>query len=131
MGVHASNYISGGRLRRMRLIRKSGVYALAFMLAAFSLVYVWQRLQVVTMGYEIETLKKQKDEAVKENKALKIEAATLTSPDRIDAIARNDISMKTPADSQIVMVKRVARGKGKGPDSSRQARRPDPAHGES
>ena len=131
MPVHATNYISGLRVRRARLFKRAGLTALAIVLSALSLLFVWQSLRVITIGYEIEALKKVRTELVKTNKTLRIEAATLTSPDRIDGIARRDISMKTPSDSQIVTVKRVDRGRGRGGADPRQVKRPGPPPGES
>ena len=128
---HATNYISGIKLRRMKLLKRAGLTGMALAVAALSFLYVWQSLQVITTGYDIEALKKEKECLVKTNKALNIEVATLTSPDRIDSIARLDISMKTPADSQIVMVKRVDRGKGGDGSAARQVRRPGTPPGES
>ena len=128
---HATNYISGIRERRKRLARRAGFVLLACIVSAMSFLYVWQSLRVITTGYEIEALKKEKIDLIKTNKALRIEAATLTSPDRIDTIARRDISMKTPSDYQIVTVKRVDRGKGGAEAGPRQASRPGTPPGES
>jgi len=128
---HATNYISGIKARRKRLFRKAAFLILVGAVSALSFLYVWQSLRVITTGYEIEALKKEKEDLLKTNKALKIEAATLTSPDRIDSIARCDISMKTPGDLQIVTVKRMDRGKGGANAGPRQVRRPGSGPGES
>jgi len=131
MQDHSTSHISGLRIRKARIIKKAGTFTLVFCLSVFALVYVWQRVQVIKLGYEIETLKKQKDELIKTNKGLLIEAATLTSPDRIEAIAVKDIGMKTPAEDQILMVKRVDRGPGAKADDTKHVERAKPGPGKS
>lgn len=131
MTDHSTARLSGLRLRKARLIRKAGTFLLVLFLSAFALVYVWQRVQVIRLGYEIEGLKRQKEDLVKTNRGLQIEAATLTSPDRIETIAARDMGMKTPAENQIVMVRRVGGGPGARADGVRHAERSKPAPGRS
>lgn len=126
---HSMSRISGLRLRKALIVKKAGTFALVFLVSAFALVYVWQRVEVIRLGYEIEGLKKQKDELIKTNKGLLIEAATLTSPDRVEAIAVKDIGMKTAVDNQIVMVKRVDKGPGAEADNTRHVERTKPGPG--
>jgi cell division protein FtsL len=123
MHDHSTSRISTMRLRKLRLFKKAGSFAIIFVLSVFALVYVWERVQVISVGYEIEKLKKEKDELVKENKGLQIEAATLTSPDRIEAIAGKDIGMKQAASEQIILVKRVHKGPGPCPEKTKRADR--------
>lgn len=124
MYEHSSNHLSSLRLKKRRLMKKAGTLTLVFFLSAFGFVYVWQRVQVIKTGYEIEALKKEKEALVRTNKGLLIETATLTSPDRIESIASKDIGMRAPGDGQVVMVKRVDKGVGRPADGSRQVKRP-------
>jgi cell division protein FtsL len=106
-------------------MKKAGIIGLVLVLSAFGFVFVWQRVQVIKTGYEIEALKKERDALRTTNKSLLIETATLTSPERVEAIARKNIGMRQPQDEQLVMVKRVDRGNGPAPAGpQRQVKRP-------
>src|SRR5512135_2486444 len=98
MHDHSSSHLSSLRLRKRRLFKKAGVYSVILLSAAFLLFYVWQRVQVISIGYQIEELKKEKDSLARTNRNLTIEAASLTSPDRVEAIANSAIGMKSPGD---------------------------------
>jgi len=128
---HTSNYISGLRIRKLRLLKKAGAFGLVFLVSAFAFLYVWQRVQVIKAGYEVEALKKQKDELARTNKALQIEVATLASPDRIEAIAAGQMGMKTPDESQVLLVKRMVRGSSPLPDGSKRVSCPRSGPGNS
>lgn len=109
MHDHSLSHLSSIRFKKSRLIKRLGISSMVFLIAAFSMVYVWQRVQVIKVGYEIETLKKEKAELLRENNDLQTEKSTLTSPERIDSIADTDIGMHAPVSGQIVMVKRIKR----------------------
>ena len=117
----SSSSISSLRLKKKRFMRRTGVFALILSVACFSLVYVWQRVQVISTGYKVEALKKERDELLRTNKSLQIEAATLTSPGRISEIARGSIGMKPAEYTQVVLVKKIKRGAGTAPDKNHQA----------
>ncbi len=51
-------------------------------------VYVWQHFRSIEYGYNIEAAKAERDRLTEENRELRLEEATLKSPDRIDAIAK-------------------------------------------
>jgi cell division protein FtsL len=109
MHDHSLSHLSSVRLKKARLIKRLGVFSIVFLVVAFSMVYVWQRVQVIKVGYEIEALKKEKAELLRENNDLQIEQSTLTSPERIESIADTDIGMHVPVSGQIVMVKKIKR----------------------
>lgn len=131
MSIYTSNYISGLRFKKLRLLRRAGAYTFGLVVCAFAVVYVWQSVNVIRLGYEVEDLKKEKARLVKMNDMLKIEVATLTSPDRIERIATARLGMKTPADSQVVLVKRMDKGPGAEPDSGRHVKKAGAAPGRS
>lgn len=123
--------ISARRLKKARILKKSGVLAVVALFCAMSIVCVWVRVQVITIGYEIEGIKKDREEVAGVNKALLIERASLTSPDRIDDIARNTIGMRPADDSQMVVVKVVSPGSGASPDPANRAERSEASPGRS
>lgn len=131
MSIYTSNYISGLRFRKLRFLRRAGAYTFGLVLCAFAVVYVWQSVNVIRLGYDVEGLKKEKTRLVKMNDMLKIEVATLTSPERIERIATARLGMKTPEDSQVVLVKRVDRVAGTPADSSRHVKKAGTSPGRS
>lgn len=53
------------------------------------LFYVWQHIEVVKSGYCINKLKSERTRLVEENHILQLNAASLRSPQRIEAVAKN------------------------------------------
>ena len=51
--------------------------------------YVWQHVEIVKSGYSINKLKSECIKLVEENRILQLNAASLKSPQRIEAIAKD------------------------------------------
>jgi cell division protein FtsL len=77
---------------------------LGLALIAAVLVHVWLRLQVVRMGYMLSTTSKLQTRLEQENRELKVELATLTSPDRLEALARQRLGLAAPEKGQIIVL---------------------------
>jgi cell division protein FtsL len=73
-------------------------------LIAAVLLHVWLRLQVVRMGYVLSTGSKLQTRLEQENRELKVELATLTSPDRLEAMARQRLGLTTPEKGQVIVL---------------------------
>ena len=73
-------------------------------LLAMALAHVWLRLQVVHMGYALSTAAKLQRELEQENRELKVELATLMSPQRLEAMARARLGMTQPQRGQVVIL---------------------------
>lgn len=73
-------------------------------LLAMALGHVWLRLQVVHMGYALSTATKLEKELEQENRELKVELATLTSPQRLESMARARLGMTQPQRGQVVIL---------------------------
>ena len=71
----------------------------------FVLFYLWSRLIVVSLGYEIAKANKEMAELMADNKRFKLEALSLKSPQRIEAIALDRLGLVYPKEEQIIMVK--------------------------
>ncbi len=71
------------------------LFLLAFM-AILSLFYIWSRVQVLQYGYEINELRSKQQQMIELNKKLKLEVATLKSPQRIEQIASQQLHMASP-----------------------------------
>jgi cell division protein FtsL len=65
------------------------------------MTYTWQHFKAIEYGYQVERLKVQRDGLGEENRALKLEEASLRSPGRIDTIARQ-MGMQPPQAGQIL-----------------------------
>ncbi len=70
-----------------------------------SVFHVWSRFKLVDLNLQISEISRQLNEAGQEQKRLKLEAASLKSPTRIEAIAKNELGMALPTEQQIIQVK--------------------------
>jgi len=70
-----------------------------------SVFHVWSRFKLVDLNLQISEISRQLSEAGQEQKRLKLEAASLRSPTRIEAIAKNELGMALPTEQQIIQVK--------------------------
>ncbi|MFZ4854864.1 MAG: cell division protein FtsL [Desulfuromonadaceae bacterium] len=70
-----------------------------------SVFHVWSRFKLVDLNLQISDISRQLSEAGQEQKRLKLEAASLKSPSRIEAIAKNELGMALPTEQQIIHVK--------------------------
>jgi hypothetical protein len=70
------------------------------------MVYAFQHFSAIEYGYKIEAQKKQKDEMVEANRALRLEEASLRDPERIDVLARQ-MGLNSPEAGQVIRLERV------------------------
>jgi len=84
------------RRREMRTF--AATMGLLFVLV---MVYVWQHLSAIEMGYQIETQKQQVEQMREQNRQLRLTEAQLTDPGRIDQIAKQ-LGLDTPQPGQVV-----------------------------
>jgi cell division protein FtsL len=73
-------------------------------LIALVLIHVWLRLQVVHMGYVLSTTSKLHSRLEQENRELKIQLATLTSPERLESLARQRLGLRAPEKGQVIVL---------------------------
>jgi len=91
-----------GSLRRVMAV---------LMIVAALLLYVGGKVRIVQLGYQIEALEKEKGDLERENRALRIEAASLSSPARIEELALKRLGMVRVAKENLIVVKRQQRAK--------------------
>jgi cell division protein FtsL len=85
--------------RRSREMRQFGVaLACLFLLV---MTYAWQHFKAIEYGYQIESLKIQRDGMVEMNRELHLEDASLRNPERIDAMARK-LGLQSPQAGQVM-----------------------------
>ena len=77
---------------------------LGLCLVGLALAHVWVRLQVVQLGYVLSTTSKLQNQLEQENRELRVELATLTSPERLEAMARKRLGLAGPTIGQVVIL---------------------------
>jgi len=68
-------------------------------------VFVWERVDVVRLGYQIERLKTQKVALERERDQLQVKFSTLTAPERIAKVATEKLGLIPPQPGQVLMVR--------------------------
>ena len=67
-------------------------------------VFVWERVDVVRLGYHIERLKIQKVLLERERDQLQVKFSALTAPERIAKVATEKFGLVPPLQGQVLMV---------------------------
>src|SRR5262249_52358934 len=89
--------VSDPRRRRELRMFSAGVAAL-FLLV---MIYAWQHFRSIEYGYRIEAQKTEHERLVEMNRTLKLEAASLRDPGRIDTLARR-MGLESPEPGQVI-----------------------------
>jgi cell division protein FtsL len=85
--------------RRSREMRQFGI-ALC-LLFALVMGYALQHFRAIEFGYQIESLRSQRDGLAEMNRALRLEEASLRDPERIDMMARK-LGLQSPQPGQVM-----------------------------
>jgi cell division protein FtsL len=72
--------------KRSREMRQFGIALTCLFLLVMT--YTWQHFKAIEYGYKVESLRSQRDGFLEMNRALRLEEASLRSPERIDKLAR-------------------------------------------
>jgi cell division protein FtsL len=67
-------------------------------------LYTWCRVNCIGVGYEISKETQKQHELVAFQTNLKIELASLKSPERIAKIAKNQLGLVTPTQKQTIVI---------------------------
>jgi len=70
-----------------------------------SLFYVWSRIQVIQLGYDISNALKEERTLTEANKKLRLEIATLKSYARIEKLAAEELRMGKPKPEQVIVIR--------------------------
>lgn len=85
-------------------------------------LYAWPTLMMRQTGTAAEQLSRERDRLVEESRKLRLEKATLEDLRRVEAIARRDLGLSTPAPERLVVVERPSAA----PEGSRVASGAEP-----
>jgi cell division protein FtsL len=84
---------------RSREMRSFGIaLCCLFMLV---MTYAWQHFKAIEYGYKNEALRIQRDGMIDQNRALRLEEASLRDPERIDGLARK-LGLQSPDAGQVI-----------------------------
>jgi len=75
------------------------------LLTIVSIFHVWSRFRLVELNLQVGEANRQLKNLEQEQKRLMLEVASLKTPARIEAIAKNNLGMTVPTDAQIIVVK--------------------------
>lgn len=85
---------------------------LALLIILMVFLYVWTHIDIINRGYEIEGLLARKKELEKANMVLTVEISSLTSLDRIEKRAKNELGLSKPEPGQVIIVRASRSAKG-------------------
>ncbi len=86
-------------------LKFSSVIIVSLVLMVVALIYVWSHLHFTELNYLTAEEMSIRDSLLEENRRLKVEYATLKSPQRIETIARDRLKMYYPERGQIIFLK--------------------------
>ena len=89
------------------------------------LFYVWQQVEYIRYGYQLEQLRSEKNRLTEWNRQLELERATLLSLSRVEKVAAGQLGLVPPSSENTVKI----RLSGDSGNPQNVARRQDPAEG--
>jgi len=92
----------GGKARWAAELRS--ILLITAIILAGALLYVWQHIQVIRLGYRVEQLNAEFTAMIQEERELTVKIAQLKSLARIEEMARRKLGMVEPTPSQIIIV---------------------------
>jgi cell division protein FtsL len=69
------------------------------------LIYVWSHIHMTELEYQIARELSSREQLIEEQAKLKVELATLKSPQRIETIAKEKLQMTYPGREQVILLK--------------------------
>ena len=88
--------------------RKSNLWVFVLpmlLLIGSCLFFVWSRIQVIQLGYEISNALKERKGLGETNKKWRIEIARLKSYARIERMAAEELKMSKPKPDQVIVIR--------------------------
>jgi len=105
IGLGAKNYdprgvVGGGNENHGALL----ILALGGAILILAFLSLWQRNQMIYIGYEIEQLKEEREALLRAQKELLVEAESLSAVERIERIAVEQLAMKPSLSQQRIYI---------------------------
>jgi len=89
---------------KWRQRRLTTIFAIFLWLLLSGFGYVWCRVQVVELGYQLSDIHGLHTRLLNDNKKLHLELARLKAPERVQRIAIEQLGLKQPTKDQIVVL---------------------------
>jgi len=113
VGTAAGRFIHTNFLAPQKVKRNPGdarkrslfITSVGFGIMLCLFVFLWVRIYIVEIGYNVSHVLKKQEMLLQENRKLRLERARLCCPSRIEDIARNSLGMVSPKNDQIVIVR--------------------------
>lgn len=105
----SANVLTTQRVRDRKDVKDTGFFYLSLagvaIVALIFFVYLWSRVTVVHVGYDISQANYDRARLVEENKHLRLEQTRLSAPGRIEKYAREELGLDYPTPAQVVRIK--------------------------
>jgi cell division protein FtsL len=85
------------------------VVVLIVPLGAALFSYTWIHLETVETGYRIDRLERELEQTLERERLLRLESARLSSPSRLERLARERLGMVAPRLEQMIFVEEGSR----------------------
>ncbi|HET6460364.1 MAG TPA: cell division protein FtsL [Syntrophales bacterium] len=85
-------------------IKYSNFIVVTLVLMAVALIYVWSHIHMTELEYMVAAEMSIKEKLVEEQTKLKVEIATLKSPQRLETIAKEQLQMTYPTRDQVIIL---------------------------
>jgi cell division protein FtsL len=86
-------------------VTKTGIWIIFMAVFIAELfLYTWCRVNCIDVGYDISRETKKQNELIALQNNLKIELASLKSPERISKIAKDQLGLNAPTKSQTITI---------------------------
>ena len=86
-------------------LKFSSLIVAFLLLMGAALIYVWSHICFTELKYLIAKELSVQEKLIEENRKLKVEIATLKSPQRIEAISRDQLGMQFPEREQVIFLR--------------------------
>ena len=90
--------------RQRQLWKSVGVAGFLVLVLLFS---AWQHFELLRHGYQAEEMQRQRATEEETGRRLRLEIETLKSPKRIEALATQQLHLKTPSREEATVIERV------------------------
>ena len=91
--------------RETHVLKYSPIMLVVFVFMAVALLYVWSHIHMTQQEYRLAAEIDGREALLDEQRKLRLEYATLKSPQRIEVIAREKLQMSYPMREQVIALK--------------------------
>ena len=85
--------------------RFSSLIIAFLVLLSAALIYIWSHINFTELKYQIANELSQQNKLLEENRKLKVEIATLKSPQRLESVCKDKLGMQFPEGNQVIFLK--------------------------